>query len=108
TQSPMTCEPLHTHEVFGPVVTLGAYDGDPALAAEFVARGDGCLVSSAYSDERDWVGKLVAAASPWVGRLYLGSSKMASQSPGPGTALPQLLHGGPGRGRAGEARRGAS
>jgi oxepin-CoA hydrolase/3-oxo-5,6-dehydrosuberyl-CoA semialdehyde dehydrogenase len=98
----MTCEPLHAHEVFGPVTTLGAYDGDPALAAAFVARGDGCLVSSAYSDDRDWVGKFVAAASPWVGRLYLGSSKMASQSPGPGTALPQLLHGGPGRAGGGE------
>src|SRR2546430_2374669 len=80
-----------------PVTTLGAYPGDPAFAAEFVARGDGCLVSSAYSDDRDWVGKFVSAAAPWAGRLYLGSSKMASQSPGPGTALPQLLHGGPGR-----------
>ena len=71
-------------------------------SAEFVARGDGCLVSSAYSDDRDWVGKFVSAAAPWAGRLYLGSSKMASQSPGPGTALPQLLHGGPGRAGGGE------
>jgi 3,4-dehydroadipyl-CoA semialdehyde dehydrogenase len=102
TASPMTCAPLHEHEIFGPVTTLGTYDGDPALAAEFVARGDGCLVSSAYSDDRDWVGKFTAAAAPWLGRLYLGSSKMASQSPGPGTALPQLLHGGPGRAGGGE------
>jgi 3,4-dehydroadipyl-CoA semialdehyde dehydrogenase len=102
TQSPMTCDPLHAHEIFGPVTTLGAYDGDPTLAAEFVARGDGCLVSSAYSDDRAWVNRFVDAAAPWVGRLYLGSSKMASQSPGPGTALPQLLHGGPGRAGGGE------
>jgi len=67
-----------------------------------VARGEGCLVSSAYSDDRDWVGRFAAAAAPWVGRLYLGSSKMASQSPGPGTVLPQLLHGGPGRAGGGE------
>jgi 3,4-dehydroadipyl-CoA semialdehyde dehydrogenase len=97
TQAPMTCEPLNEHEIFGPVITLGAYTGTPALAAEFVARGEGCLVSSAYSDDRDWVAAFVAAATPWAGRLYLGSSKMAAQSPGPGTALPQLLHGGPGR-----------
>jgi oxepin-CoA hydrolase/3-oxo-5,6-dehydrosuberyl-CoA semialdehyde dehydrogenase len=97
TASPMTCAPLHEDEIFGPVTTLGAYPGDPGLAAEFIARGDGCLVSAAYSDDREWVTKLVAAAAPWVGRLYLGSSKMASQSPGPGTALPSLLHGGPGR-----------
>jgi len=97
TQSPMTCEPLHDHEIFGPVITLGAYPGTPELAAEFVARGEGCLVSSAYSDDRDWVATFATAATPWAGRLYLGSSKMAAQSPGPGTALPSLLHGGPGR-----------
>ena len=102
TQSPMTCAPLNEHEIFGPVTTLGAYDGEPGFAAELVARGDGCLVSSAYSDDRDWVAEFVAAAAPWAGRLYLGSSKMAAQSPGPGTALPSLLHGGPGRAGGGE------
>jgi len=102
TQAPMTCAPLNEHEIFGPVTTLGAYSGQPAFAAEFVARGEGCLVSAAYSDDREWVGKFVAAAAPWAGRLYLGSSKMAAQSPGPGTALPALLHGGPGRAGGGE------
>lgn len=102
TASPMTCAALHAHEIFGPVATLGAYSGDPAFAAEFVARGDGCLVSSAYSDDRDWVARFVGSAAPWAGRLYLGSAKMASQSPGPGTALPSLLHGGPGRAGGGE------
>ncbi|HEU4731158.1 MAG TPA: 3,4-dehydroadipyl-CoA semialdehyde dehydrogenase [Kofleriaceae bacterium] len=102
TRSPMTCAPLHEQEIFGPVTTLGTYDGAPGLAADFVARGDGCLVSSAYSDDRDWVAAFVGAAAPWAGRLYLGSSKMASQSPGPGTALAQLLHGGPGRAGGGE------
>ena len=102
TDSPMTCAALNDHEIFGPVTTLGGYPGDAAFAAAFVARGDGCLVSSAYSDDRDWVAGFVAAAAPWAGRLYLGSSKMASQSPGPGTALPSLLHGGPGRAGGGE------
>jgi oxepin-CoA hydrolase/3-oxo-5,6-dehydrosuberyl-CoA semialdehyde dehydrogenase len=102
TAAPMDCAPLNDHEVFGPVTTLGAYDGDAGFAAAFVARGEGCLVSSAYSDDRDWIVKLVTAAAPWAGRLYLGSSKMASQSPGPGTALPSLLHGGPGRAGGGE------
>ena len=77
-------------------------DGDPHLAASFVARGEGCLVSSAYSDDRDWVAGFVSSAAAWAGRLYLGSSKMAAQSPGPGTALPSLLHGGPGRAGGGE------
>jgi oxepin-CoA hydrolase/3-oxo-5,6-dehydrosuberyl-CoA semialdehyde dehydrogenase len=102
TQAPMACAALHDQEIFGPVITLGAYPGDPAAAAAFVARGDGCLVSSAYSDDRDWIARFVGSAAPWAGRLYLGSSKMASQSPGPGTALPALLHGGPGRAGGGE------
>jgi oxepin-CoA hydrolase/3-oxo-5,6-dehydrosuberyl-CoA semialdehyde dehydrogenase len=102
TPTPMECAPLHEHEIFGPVATVGPYGGDPQLAAEFVARGEGCLVSSAYSDDRDWVAGFVASAAAWAGRLYLGSSKMAAQSPGPGTALPSLLHGGPGRAGGGE------
>jgi oxepin-CoA hydrolase/3-oxo-5,6-dehydrosuberyl-CoA semialdehyde dehydrogenase len=102
TDAPMTCAPLNEHEVFGPVTTVGTYDGTARFAAEFIARGEGCLVSSAYSDDRDWVASFVGAASAWAGRLYLGSSKMAAQSPGPGTVLPSLVHGGPGRAGGGE------
>jgi 3,4-dehydroadipyl-CoA semialdehyde dehydrogenase len=102
TKDPMNCAPLNSHEVFGPVTTVGCYNGDAAFAAAFVARGEGCLVSSAYSDDRDWVQTFVTSAAPWAGRLYLGSTKMASQSPGPGTVLPSLLHGGPGRAGGGE------
>ena len=99
---PLECKALHAHEVFGPVTTVGPYDGDAARAAAFVAQGEGCLVSSAYSDDRDWVASFVGAAGAWTGRLYLGSSKMAAQSPGPGTVLPSLVHGGPGRAGGGE------
>ncbi len=102
TKTPMDCAPLNEHEIFGPVSTVGAYDGTSQFAAAFVARGEGCLVSSAYSDDRDWVASFVGAAAPWAGRLFLGSQKMAAQSPGPGTALPSLLHGGPGRAGGGE------
>jgi oxepin-CoA hydrolase/3-oxo-5,6-dehydrosuberyl-CoA semialdehyde dehydrogenase len=34
--------------------------------------------------------------------LFLGSAKIAESSPGPGTVLPQLVHGGPGRAGGGE------
>ena len=37
-----------------------------------------------------------------AGRLYLGSEKMAEQGPGSGVALPQSLHGGPGRAGGGQ------
>ncbi|MEO8840290.1 MAG: 3,4-dehydroadipyl-CoA semialdehyde dehydrogenase [Kofleriaceae bacterium] len=106
-KSPMTCEPLNSHEVFGPVSTVGPYSGDAHFAAAFIAKGEGCLVSSAYSDDRDWVATFVTTAAPWAGRLYLGSSKMAAQSPGPGTVLPSLVHGGPGRAGGGEELGGA-
>ena len=32
----------------------------------------------------------------------LGSAKIAESAPGPGTVLPQLVHGGPGRAGGGE------
>lgn len=102
TTDPMACAPLNDHEIFGPVSTVGSYDGSAELAARFVARGEGCLVSSIYSDERDWMAQVVTAAAAWAGRLYLGSAKMAAQSPGPGTVLPSLVHGGPGRAGGGE------
>ena len=91
------CAPMHEHEIFGPVATLGGYGGEPQAAAELVGGGGGGLVASCYSDDRVWVAGFVGAAGGHVGRLYLGSEKMAPLSPGPGTALPQLQHGGPGR-----------
>lgn len=97
TDDALGCATLHDHEVFGPVATVGAYSGDPDDAAAIVARGQGSLVASSYCNDKDWLARFVPAAAGAVGRLYLGSDKMASLSPGPGTALPQLQHGGPGR-----------
>ena len=91
------CAPLHDHEVFGPVATVAGYDGDAETAAALVARGHGSLATSAYSDDKDWFARFVPSAGAVSGRVYLGSEKMAPLSTGPGTALPQLQHGGPGR-----------
>ncbi len=102
TDKPLDCAPLHEREIFGPVTTVGTYDGSADVASAFLARGGGCLVSSVYSDDRDWVTSFVGTGAAWAGRLYLGSAKMASQSPGPGTVLPSLVHGGPGRAGGGE------
>jgi oxepin-CoA hydrolase/3-oxo-5,6-dehydrosuberyl-CoA semialdehyde dehydrogenase len=102
THAPMDCAALFEHEVFGPVVTVGSYSGDAALAGQFVARGGGGLCASVYSDDKAWLATLLPHAAGWSGRLYLGSSKMAAQSPGPGTVLPSLVHGGPGRAGGGE------
>ncbi|MEE8142630.1 MAG: 3,4-dehydroadipyl-CoA semialdehyde dehydrogenase [Planctomycetota bacterium] len=88
---------VHSREVFGPVATILPYDASASEAARLVALGGGCLVTSLYSDQRDWVGEWIAAGASWSGRLYLGSLKMAEQALGSGIALPNSFHGGPGR-----------
>jgi 3,4-dehydroadipyl-CoA semialdehyde dehydrogenase len=93
---------VHEHEVFGPVSTVCGYSGDGEDAAAIVGLGDGGLVCSVYSDDREFLAAAVPALAPLHGRIYLGSEKMAAQSPGPGTVIPHLLHGGPGRAGGGE------
>jgi len=88
---------VHGREVFGPVATVVPYSGRAEEAAEVVARGSGGLVSSVYSEDAAFVETAVLGLAPYHGRIFLGSPKIAEQSPGPGTVLPQLVHGGPGR-----------
>lgn len=90
-------EVVHTHEVFGPVATIVPFDGGGGEAAELVARAGGSLVSSIYSDDRAFLGEYLRCGGSSSGRLYIGSAKVAAQLPGSGVAMPQLLHGGPGR-----------
>ena len=92
----------HDLEVFGPVQTILPYSGDAAEACAAVALGKGGLVSSVYSDDKAFVGDMVMGLAPFHGRLHLGHSKVADHSPGPGTVLPQMVHGGPGRAGSGE------
>jgi oxepin-CoA hydrolase/3-oxo-5,6-dehydrosuberyl-CoA semialdehyde dehydrogenase len=99
---PAAAPALHEHEVFGPVATVANYSGEPADAAAMIGLGAGGLVASIYSDDRDYFATVVPEAAAYNGRLYLGSSKVADQSPGPGTVLPMLMHGGPGRAGGGE------
>ena len=102
---------VHSHEVFGPVATLVPYDGSAAQAVSLIARGMGGLVSSIYSEDTGFVSETALGLAPFHGRLFLGSVKIAEMSPGPGTVLPGLVHGGPGRAGNGEelgGRRGLS
>lgn len=94
--------PVHEREVFAPVATLLPYDGKSRTAAELVALGRGTLVTSAYSDDAGWLGDFLAGAGNTTGRLYVGSEGSAEASYGSGAALPQCLHGGPGRAGGGE------
>ncbi|HVS00518.1 MAG TPA: 3,4-dehydroadipyl-CoA semialdehyde dehydrogenase [Thermoanaerobaculia bacterium] len=93
---------IHEREVFGPVATILPYDGGAAAAAEIVAQGGGMLVTSVYSDDAGWLGEFLARASSSQGRIYLGNQESAAEGFGSGAAIPQALHGGPGRAGGGE------
>ncbi len=93
---------VHDEEIFGPAATVLPYDGTVGQAAALVARGRGSLVTSLYSEDRDVCRELVLEAAAYNGRVTIGSAKVAEVSPGPGTVLPELVHGGPGRAGGGE------
>lgn len=93
---------VHDLEVFGPVATLLPSPGDAESLCRLIARGRGGLVCSIYTDDRKWAAKMLAGAGPHHGRLVFGSKKIAGKAVPPGTVLPHLLHGGPGRAGGGE------
>ena len=97
---------VHEREIFGPVVTVMPYE-DAETLINMCAQGGGSLVSSVYSDDRDFTRELLTDLAPYNGRLTHGSAKVAGISPGPGTVLPGLVHGGPGRAGGGEELGGA-
>jgi len=102
TDDPANAAALNEHEVFGPVATLGVYDGAAETAAALVRKGAGGLVASVYSDDRAYLEAIVLDIAGHHGRVFIGSKKVAGHSPGPGTVLPLLTHGGPGRAGGGE------
>lgn len=101
-EDPLAATAVHEREIFGPVATVLPYDGTPGQAAEIVALGGGTLVTSVYGDAPAWIDRFVAEAGAYTGRIYVGSEASAPAAPGSGIALPQTLHGGPGRAGGGE------
>jgi phenylacetic acid degradation protein PaaN len=93
---------FHNHEVFGPVTTLLPYDGQLASAAKIIALGNGSLVSTVYSDDREWIAGAIAELGPHLGRLVIADEKVANASMSPGCVFPVANHGGPGRAGGGE------
>jgi len=88
---------FHEKEVFGPVTTVLPYDGTVEKAIELVARGEGCLVSSLYTNDRKWLKAALLKAAVWNGRLFVVSAKVADSALTPSTVLANQNHGGPGR-----------
>jgi len=93
---------IHDREVFAPVATLLPYDGSATAAAQLMSLAGGTLVTSLYSDDEGWLGEFLETGSSNTGRIYIGSEATLGEGPGSGAALPQTLHGGPGRAGGGE------
>jgi oxepin-CoA hydrolase/3-oxo-5,6-dehydrosuberyl-CoA semialdehyde dehydrogenase len=93
--------PIHNVEPFGPVTTLVPY-ADPAEAIEIAALGGGSLVASVYSENPELARELVLGLAPYHGRVLVVDTECAASSTGHGSALPHLVHGGPGRAGGGE------
>ncbi|NUN12930.1 MAG: 3,4-dehydroadipyl-CoA semialdehyde dehydrogenase [Myxococcales bacterium] len=100
--TPIQTSEIHHLEVFGPVATVIPYSGNAEHVANDVAQSAGGLVVSVYSDDRRFIEEFVLNAAPYHGRIYIGNSKVADVSLGPGAVPPQLIHGGPGRAGGGE------
>jgi oxepin-CoA hydrolase/3-oxo-5,6-dehydrosuberyl-CoA semialdehyde dehydrogenase len=105
--APETAKQVHQHEVFGPCATLLPYDGSAGNVTAQVQKGEGGLVCSVYSDDRAFTSEMIFGIGPFHGRLFLASEKIVDQAPGPGTVLPSMIHGGPGRAGGGEELGGA-
>jgi oxepin-CoA hydrolase/3-oxo-5,6-dehydrosuberyl-CoA semialdehyde dehydrogenase len=93
---------FHAEEVFGPVASLLPTSGEAHEMAQLVGLGGGGLVSSVYSNDKAWTEAACLGLAPWHGRIWIGSDKMAEQAIPPGTVLPAMIHGGPGRAGGGE------
>lgn len=93
---------VHEIEVFAPVASLIPYDGSAAEAARIVGLAGGTLVTSVYTDDAAWLSEFLPYVAATTGRIYVGSEGSAEAALGSGAALPQALHGGPGRAGGGE------
>lgn len=92
---------IHSVEAFGPVCTLLPYQtfGEVIDAA---VLGGGSLVGSIVTTDPAIAKVLVNSLAPWHGRLLVVDSSNVGESTGHGIAMPQMLHGGPGRAGGGE------
>jgi 3,4-dehydroadipyl-CoA semialdehyde dehydrogenase len=92
---------VHDVEVFGPVITLVAYDDRKDLIP-MIRRGSGSLVASVFSNDPAFLQEVVLGISDLHGRIMAVDSSLGGQYTGHGNVVPSCLHGGPGRAGGGE------
>ncbi|MGC2856097.1 3,4-dehydroadipyl-CoA semialdehyde dehydrogenase [Novispirillum sp. DQ9] len=99
--SPLDGKAVHAVEVFGPAATIMPYD-DPAQAADLAALGGGSLAASVFTGDDAFALSFVPAIAPSHGRLLVVNEAIGKSHTGHGNAMPQTVHGGPGRAGGGE------
>ena len=92
---------VHDVEVFGPVMTMIAYDSTKDLVP-MVRRGSGSLVASVFTNDSAFLEEVVLGIADLHGRIMAVDSSVGSQYTGHGNVVPSCLHGGPGRAGGGE------
>ncbi|MEM8988121.1 MAG: phenylacetic acid degradation bifunctional protein PaaZ [Pseudomonadota bacterium] len=99
--TPQSATKVHAVEAFGPVSTLMPYK-DTDDAVDLCNRGEGSLVMSLFTHDRDVARDFVLGAGAYHGRMAIINRDSAKESTGHGSPLPVLVHGGPGRAGGGE------
>ena len=98
---PFEAERVHDTEVFGPVATLIPYAGEDEIWA-LGALGGGSLTGSVFSSDDEFVARAAVRLSSSHGRLLVVDESVMASHTGHGIAMPQCVHGGPGRAGGGE------
>lgn len=96
-----TCALVHDTEVFGPVATLLPYE-QLSEGLALIKRGQGSLVCSLYGSDPIALAQAAANLAPMHGRVHIVTPSCGSTHTGHGNAMPQSVHGGPGRAGGGE------
>jgi 3,4-dehydroadipyl-CoA semialdehyde dehydrogenase len=100
-RQPDRADLVHHVEVFGPVCTLMPYR-DLNHAFGLIRRGDGSLVTSLYGADPAALAAAALDLADSHGRVHVISPAVADAQTGHGVAMPQSIHGGPGRAGGGE------
>ncbi len=92
---------VHSVEAFGPVSSVIEYTTvDEAI--DLATRGEGSLVATICTNDRETAQKVALGISAHHGRLLILNREDAKTSTGHGSPMPHLVHGGPGRAGGGE------
>ena len=99
--NPFDATLVHQLEAFGPVATLMPYK-TISDACALLNLGDGSLVASVFTQDKQVIKQVVTHSGAFHGRLYFNNAHSMNEATGHGAPLPHMVHSGPGRAGDGE------